>query len=214
MPGLWSARRTSHLPRGRRAPHGHSVGSMPQGLRQALCDHLCMNIVKHCVVTLTWTLTDAQNRPIDELKEPTEFLFGGEDLLPKIEEALRGQEVGFEAHLHLEPEHAFGDYDARLVCFEDRKLFPQELEEGMRIEGLPTGAVTQDMPADAIYTVTEVYPSHVVLDGNHPMAGMALRIQLKVLDVREATEDEAQRGTVGRELLAVVEAPAPGEPLH
>jgi FKBP-type peptidyl-prolyl cis-trans isomerase SlyD len=54
----------------------------------------------------------------------------------------------------------------------------------------------------------------VVLDGNHPMAGMAIRIQLKVLDVREATEDEAQRGTVGRELLAVVEAPGPGEPLH
>jgi len=70
------------------------------------------------------------------------------------------------------------------------------------------------MPADTLYTVTEVYPSHVVLDGNHPMAGMAIRIQLKVLDVREATEEEAQRGTVGQELLAVVEAPGPDEPLH
>ena len=191
-----------------------AAGTVRRWLPQALCDHLCMNIVKPCVVTLTWALTDAQNRPIDELKEPTEFLFGGEDLLPKIEDALQGQEVGFEAHLHLEPEHAFGDYDAKLVCFEDRKLFPQALEEGMRVEGLPAGAVTQGMPTDAIYTVTEVYPSHVVLDGNHPMAGMAIRIQLKVLDVREATEDEAQRGTVGRELLAVVEAPVPGEQLH
>jgi FKBP-type peptidyl-prolyl cis-trans isomerase SlyD len=54
----------------------------------------------------------------------------------------------------------------------------------------------------------------VVLDGNHPMAGMAIRIQLKVLDVREATEEEAGRGTVGRELLAVVEAPPPGASLH
>jgi len=84
----------------------------------------------------------------------------------------------------------------------------------MRIEGLPPGAVTQGMPADAVYTVTEMYPSHVVLDGNHPMAGMAIRIQLKVLDVREATEEEAQSGTVGRELLAVVEAPPPGAALH
>ncbi|MFM7846981.1 MAG: peptidylprolyl isomerase [Rubrivivax sp.] len=173
-----------------------------------------MTIDKPCVVTLTWALTDAQNRPIDELKEPTEFLFGGEDLLPKIEEALQGQAVGFEAHLHLEPEHAYGDYDARLVCFEDRKLFPAGLEEGMRIEGLPEGAASQGMPADALYTVTEIYPSHVVLDANHPMAGMALRIQLKVLDVREATTQEAERGTVGRELLAVVEVAPPGASLH
>jgi len=173
-----------------------------------------MNISKPCVVTLTWTLTDAQNRPIDDLKEPTEFLFGGEDLLPKIEEALLGQATGFEAHLHLEPEHAYGEYDAQLVCFEDRKLFPEGLEEGMRIEGLPPGAVTQGMPADAVYTVTEMYPSHVVLDGNHPMAGMAIRIQLKVMDVREATTEEAKRGTVGRELLAVVEPAPPGAALH
>lgn len=173
-----------------------------------------MNIDKPCVVTLTWELTDAQNRPIDELKEPTEFLFGGDDLLPKIEEALLGQAAGFEAHLHLEPEHAYGDYDAKLVCFEDRRLFPEGLEEGMRVEGLPKGAVTQGMPQDTLYTVTEVYPSHVVLDGNHPMAGMALRILLKVLDVREASEEETQRGTVGRDLLAVVEPAPPGSSLH
>ena len=173
-----------------------------------------MNISKPCVVTLTWVLTDAQNRPIDELKEPTEFLFGGVDLLPKIEEALAGQEAGHEAHLHLEPEHAYGEYDAQLVCFEDRKLFPEVLEEGMRIEGLPQGAVTQGMPQEALYTVTEVYPSHVVLDGNHPMAGMAIRIQLKVLDVREATQEEADRGSVGRELLAVVDPALSGATLH
>lgn len=173
-----------------------------------------MNISKPCVVTLTWVLTDAQNRPIDELQEPTEFLFGGADLLPKIEEALESQEAGHEAHLHLEPEHAFGDYDAQLVCFEDRKLFPEGLEEGMRIEGLPKGAVTEGMPADTVYTVTEVYPSHVVLDGNHPMAGMAIRIQLKVLDVREATQEEVDRGSVSGDLLAVVESAPLGASLH
>ena len=87
-----------------------------------------MIIEKPCVVTLTWSLTDAQDRPIDELREPTEFYFGGDDLLPKVEEALNGQTVGFETGLHLEPEHAFGDYDAELVCFEARELFPEPLE--------------------------------------------------------------------------------------
>ena len=168
-----------------------------------------MTIEKPCVVTLTWSLSDAQNRPIDALEEPTEFFFGGDDLLPKVEEAIDGQEAGFEAHLHLEPEHAFGDYQPELVCFEDRKLFPEQLEEGMHFEGLPPGAVTPGMPEDTIYTVTEIYPSHVVLDGNHPLAGLALRIHLKVLDVREATQDEVEAGSVGGEAIGVL-ANAPG----
>jgi FKBP-type peptidyl-prolyl cis-trans isomerase SlyD len=156
-----------------------------------------MLIRKPCVVTLTWKLSDAQGAAIDALDEPIEFLFGGDDLLAKVEEALEGKESGYETHLHLEPEHAFGDYDSELVCYEDRGLFPDGVEPGMRFEGLPEGAATEGMPADAIYTVTEVYPSHVVLDGNHPLAGLALRLQLKVCDVREASDEEIEAGSVG-----------------
>ena len=176
-----------------------------------------MNITAPCVVTLTWQLSDAQNAPIDELAEPTEFFFGGDDLLPKVEEALDGQDVGFETHLHLEPENAFGDYHSELVCFEDRALFPDHVEEGMQFEGLPDGAATPDMPPDAIYTVTEVYPSHVVLDANHPLAGLALRLHLKVRDVRAATPEEIEAGTVGDEgagLLQVLPSRPDGSPLH
>jgi FKBP-type peptidyl-prolyl cis-trans isomerase SlyD len=156
-----------------------------------------MMIRKPCVVSLSWRLSDAQGSMIDELAEPVEFFFGGDDLLPKVEEALEGQQAGFETHLHLEPEHAFGDYDSRLVCFESRALFPEGIEPGMRIEGLPAGAATPDMPADTLYTVTEVYPGHVVLDGNHPLAGMALRLHLEVRDVREASDEEIEAGSVG-----------------
>ena len=65
-----------------------------------------------CVVSLVWRLHDAQGQLIDELSDPVEFLVGGDDLLPKVEEALLDQEVGFETDLYLEPEHAFGDYDS------------------------------------------------------------------------------------------------------
>jgi FKBP-type peptidyl-prolyl cis-trans isomerase SlyD len=173
-----------------------------------------MDISSPCVVTLIWTLSDAQGQLIDELKEPVEFLFGGDDLLPKVEEVLTGQSVGFETQLHLEPDQAFGDYNADLVCYEERSLFPDEVEPGMQFEGLPEGATTEDMPADLIYTVTEVYPSHVVLDANHPLAGMALRIQMKVVDVREATEAEVASGTVGESPLSVLNGAPPDEPLH
>ena len=174
-----------------------------------------MQIAAPSVVTLTWILQDAQGQPLDELKEPIEFFFGGDDLLAKVEEALDGQETGFETTLHLEPEHAFGDYDAALVCFEDRGLFPADLEIGMQFEGLPAGARTPNMPADAIYTVTEIYPSHVVLDGNHPLAGMALRLQLRVHDVREASDEEVQQRSVGGgELLSVLDAAPGSQRLH
>jgi FKBP-type peptidyl-prolyl cis-trans isomerase SlyD len=184
-------------------------------IHASLCDDHSMEIAAPCVVSLTWRLADAQGAEIDELREPVEFFYGGDDLLAKVEEALAGQETGYSTTLHLEPEHAFGDYDADKVCFEDRALFPADLSEGMQLEGLPPGARTPDMPADALYTVTEIYPTHVVLDGNHPLAGMALRLQLRVHDVREATDEEIERRSVGGgELLSVVDTP-PGEPrLH
>ena len=173
-----------------------------------------MKITAPCVLSLSWTLSDAQNQPIDELTEPVEFFYGGSDLLPKVEEALAGHEAGYEAHLHLEPEHAFGDYRSELVCFEARDLFPEQLEVGMHFEGLPPGSKTPDMPADVLYAVTEIYPSHVVLDGNHPLAGMALRLQLKVHDVREATEEEIAAGTLGTDGITVLNTAPPGAPMH
>jgi len=174
-----------------------------------------MMISSPCVVTLVWRLENAQGELIDELNAPMEFLVGGEDLLPKVEEVLKDQSVGFEANLHLEPEHAFGDYDADLVFFETRDIFPSEVTVGMQFEGPPEGATTPDLPQEAIYTVTEVYDTHVVLDGNHPLAGMALRLSLKVLDVREATEEEIERGSVADAIFALTPSgPPPGSTLH
>jgi FKBP-type peptidyl-prolyl cis-trans isomerase SlyD len=168
-----------------------------------------MLINNPCVVSLVWRLEDTQGQLIDELADPVEFFFGGEDLLPKVEEALADQEAGFSTLLHLEPENAFGDYDPDLVFFEERAVFPDGVEPGMQFDGVPEGATTEGLPADAIYTVTEVYPGHVVLDGNHPLAGIALRLDLTVRDVREATEQEIEAGSVGQPAISVL-ATAPG----
>jgi FKBP-type peptidyl-prolyl cis-trans isomerase SlyD len=173
-----------------------------------------MVISAPCVVSLTWLLEDTQANPIDSLDEPVEFFFGGDDLLGKVEEVLQGQEIGFATKVQLDPQHAFGDYDPKLVCFEPRSVFPDHIEEGMQFDGLPEGATTQGMPVDAIYTITEIYPEHVVLDGNHPLAGMALRLSLKVVDVREATDEEIESRSVGTDAISVLStAPANGR-LH
>lgn len=173
-----------------------------------------MEIHKPCVVSLVWTLRDAQGGEIDRLEQPTEFLFGGDDLLPKVEEVLDGQVAGWKGTLHLEPEQAFGEYDASLVFFEERGRLPPDLQPGMQFEGVPEGAATRGMPREAIYTVTEVYPEHVVLDGNHPLAGIALRIDLVVIGVRPATEQEIADGTLGEPLLAVAPGAPPGSTVH
>ncbi|MDO9283544.1 MAG: peptidylprolyl isomerase [Aquabacterium sp.] len=173
-----------------------------------------MLITDPCVVSLTWTLADAQGTTLDELSDPVEFFYGGDDLLPKLEEALAGQGAGFECELHLEPEHGFGDYDPQLVCFEARSVFPEHLEEGMQFDGLPEGAVTQDMPPALIYTITEIYPEHVVLDGNHPLAGMALNLKVTVRAVRQATEDEAAAKTVDEGAVSLLSPVPPSQHLH
>jgi FKBP-type peptidyl-prolyl cis-trans isomerase SlyD len=156
-----------------------------------------MEVNRHCVVALTWTLKDSLGEVLDELDEPVEFLVGGRDLLARIEDGLQGHEPGDRLELYLEPPDAFGDYDENLVFLEPRTLFPKELEEGMTFEGLPPGATSSAAPRDIVYTVTEIYPEHVVLDGNHPLAGIALNLHLKVEGVREAEEDEIGRGSTG-----------------
>ena len=156
-----------------------------------------MEVNSQCVVALTWTLKDTLGEVLDVLEDPVEFLVGGDDLLAKIEEALQGHEPGDRLDLHLEPEDAFGDYDEQLVFLEPRGIFPQELQEGMTYEGLPAGATSKDAPNGALFTVTEIYPEHVVLDANHPLAGMALRLQLKLEGVRDATDEEIGRGSAG-----------------
>lgn len=173
-----------------------------------------MVISAPCVVSLTWRLEDAQGQLIDELVAPVEFFFGGEDLLAKVEEALDGQETGYQTQLHLEPEHAFGDYRPELVFFEPMSSFDDKVEPGMQFEGPPEGATTEGMPSDVIYTVTEVYPEHAVLDGNHPLAGIALRLDVQVRDVREATEDEIEAGSVSEPGITVLHTAPGGTDLH
>ena len=174
-----------------------------------------MKITPQCVVALTWTLKDTLGEILDDLDEPIEFLLGGQDLLVKIEEYLQGHEAGEKLAFQLEPEHAFGEYDENLVFLEQRAIFPSQLEAGMTFDGasLPLGA-SSNTPTGKIYTVTEIYPEHVVLDGNHPLAGIALRLSLAIESVREATELEVGQGTLGTGFFRLEPSDANGSTLH
>lgn len=152
-----------------------------------------MKIAQNTVVSVNYKLSDAQNNLIEDGAQPMVYLHGGyENTLPKIEEELEGKEAGYSSTLQIEPEDAFGDYDPNLVKVEERSRLPEPIEVGMQFEGMAEDG--DDQPV--IFTVTEIADDKVVLDGNHPLAGMALRFDLSVIDVRAATPEEITHGHV------------------
>jgi FKBP-type peptidyl-prolyl cis-trans isomerase SlyD len=154
-----------------------------------------MKIAKDTVVTVNYKLSDAQNNLIEDGAQPMVYLHGGyENTLPKIEEELDGKDTGYASVIQIEPEDAFGDYDPALVKVEARNRLPEPLEVGMQFEGMAESGAPDDEPM--IFTVTDIADDKVVLDGNHPLAGMALRFELSVIDVRPATAEEITHGHV------------------
>ncbi len=146
-------------------------------------------VARNTVVTLAVDLRDAQGVELQDAGQRVTYLHGGYGgVLDAVESALEGRSAGESVQLHLEPENAFGDYDAELLNVEARSRYGEGLEVGMQIED------DLDGEGARVYTVTDLAGDKVVLDGNHPFAGMALRISCTVLAVRAASQDEIRTG--------------------
>jgi FKBP-type peptidyl-prolyl cis-trans isomerase SlyD len=144
-----------------------------------------MKIEKNTAVTLRFKVSDAQGKFIEESSEPMVYLHGGYgNTLPKIEEALEGQEPGFQTVLALQAEDAFGLRDESLMRTIPRSQFPPGVKVGGQLEGRGSDGREQ------VFNVSKIKGDIVLLDGNHPLAGKALRFTLKVIDVRAASEEE------------------------
>jgi FKBP-type peptidyl-prolyl cis-trans isomerase SlyD len=140
-------------------------------------------VARNTVVTLRSELHDAQGERLSGPSEVT-YLHGGYGgLLEALEGALEGKGAGEAVRLQLEPEQAFGDYDAGLVRVEPAERYGEGIAAGMEVE--------ED---GRLYAVTDVASGKVVLDGNHPLAGMALRFSMEILSVRPATPAEIAQG--------------------
>src|SRR6202162_1944325 len=96
----------------------------------------CLNIFSNTVVTLSYKLFSTDGKLIEESAEPITYLHGGHHgIFPKIEAALAQKKVGESCSVLLEPEDAFGEYDADLVRVEPQDRFPPEITVGMQFEG-------------------------------------------------------------------------------
>jgi FKBP-type peptidyl-prolyl cis-trans isomerase SlyD len=149
-----------------------------------------LRISKNTVVSLDVVLADIWGNTFQRSEEPVQYLHGGYgNIFPAAEGALEGKGVKDRVELRLEPEEAFGDYDENLLRVEELSRFPETLEVGMRFEGQPGGE-----DEDRIFTVTDIAEDKVVLDANHPLAGMTLKISCTVVGVRPATAIEIENG--------------------
>jgi FKBP-type peptidyl-prolyl cis-trans isomerase SlyD len=134
-------------------------------------------------VRLRVELSDAQGVALAAPSEVS-YLHGGYGgLLEALERALEGKQPGDKVARQLEPEEAFGEYEAGLLRMEPVERYGEGVTVGMEVE--------ED---GRLYTVTDVEAGKVVLDANHPLAGMALRFLVEVLEVRKATAEEIAQG--------------------
>jgi FKBP-type peptidyl-prolyl cis-trans isomerase SlyD len=152
-----------------------------------------MRIEEGAVVRLAYELRNAEGLALEDQDAEMEYLHGGfGGIFPKVEAALQGKEDGAEVSITLEPEDAFGEYDADLLRVEPRSRFPESVEIGMQFEGVPDDEGQEPL----IYRITNVADDKVVLDANHELAGERLWFKCKVVEVRKATADEVEHGHV------------------
>lgn len=151
-----------------------------------------MQVVKNTVVSLMFELMDAQGNLIEKAEAPMEYLHGGfNGIFPLVEQALDGKQAGDRCEVRLQPDDAFGEYDAELVHVETRDKFPPDVTVGMQFEGRG-----ESSGHAIVYTITDVAEDKVVVDGNHPLAGQTLNFHCTIAGVRAATDEEMEHGHV------------------
>lgn len=153
-----------------------------------------MQVAKHKVVTIDYTLTDDEGTVLDtsEGGEPLAYIHGVGNLIPGLEEALEGLSPGDAVRVSVPPEKAYGEIHDHLRQSVPRSRFDteDEIEVGMMFHTPAEGGGMQ------VVRVVAVETEHVTVDANHPLAGQNLNFAVRVADVREATAEELDHGHV------------------
>ncbi len=153
-----------------------------------------MKIANGTVVAIDYSLHLGDGRVVDasEAKEPLTYLHGEGQIVPGLESALEGLEVGARKHVVVAPAEGYGEHDARGVQEVQRSAFPQGFDPEVGMELTAEGEDGEAVP----FAIREVRPESVVIDLNHPLAGKTLHFDVTVREVREPTDEERAHGHV------------------
>lgn len=150
-----------------------------------------MKIANGTVVGIDYTLHLGDGEIVDRSEgEPLAYIHGEGQIVPGLEQALAGLDVGDQRQVVVEPADGYGEHDARGVQEVSREAFPEDFDPkvGMQLVAeAPSGEPVQ-------FIVKEVRSDTVLVDFNHPLAGRTLHFDITVREVREATEEEKVHG--------------------
>lgn len=160
-----------------------------------------MKVGKDMVVTLTYELrqNDENGELIQKVDEDRPFihLFGAGSLIPAFEENLAGLGAGDEFGFFLDSENAYGETSEKAIIELEKSLFEIDGKIDEEIVSVGKMVAMQDEngnPLDGI--VLEIKDKTVIMDFNHPLAGQNLYFSGKIMEVREALDEEISHGHV------------------
>jgi FKBP-type peptidyl-prolyl cis-trans isomerase SlyD len=152
-----------------------------------------MNVAPNTVVLIHYTLKNDAGDVLDSSNgnEPLAYLHGNGNIIPGLEKALEGKQVGDKLSVKIEPRDGYGEHDASLVQDVPRSAFV----------GIPNVEVGMQFQADSNHgprtvVVTQVAGDTITVDGNHPLAGQNLNFDVEITEVRKPTREEIEHGHV------------------
>jgi len=152
-----------------------------------------MKVAENSVVVIDYTLTDNDGEVIDssEGAGPLSYLHGMGNIITGLEEALLGKKAGDEVKASIEPAKAYGERHEDMKQDVPKELFGgiDNIELGMQFQ-----SETDEGPI--MVTVVGIEEEMITVDGNHPLAGIHLNFDVKIREVREASEEELEHGHV------------------
>lgn len=157
-----------------------------------------MNIGKNSVVSFHYQVSTEEGELVDRSgpNEPLTYIHGSAQIIPGLEDALAGQAKGAHVEAQVPPEKGYGKYDPQL----DLKVPLDAFPENARAKLQPGFHFMAEHPTqngqDVMFTVHKVEGNDVLVSGNHPLAGKALKFVVDIVDVRVATDEEISHGHV------------------
>lgn len=152
-----------------------------------------MKIADKTVVALDYVLTDSQGEILDQSAEGQfAYLHGANNIIPGLEKALFGKQSGDQLQVVVNPTEGYGERNDELTQVVPIDMFesPDDIEVGQKFHAQASHG------EPIVVTIIAVEDGNVTIDGNHPLAGIDLHFNVKVIDVRDATQEELEHGHV------------------
>jgi FKBP-type peptidyl-prolyl cis-trans isomerase SlyD len=152
-----------------------------------------MQVADNMAVSIHYTLTNDDGEVLDSSigDEALVFLQGSGNIISGLENAMVGKVAGDKFNVRIAPEDAYGELMEDMIQVISRDMFEgiDDIEVGMQFHAdVSSGS--------GVVTVVSIDDDNITIDGNHPLAGLALTFDVEVIDVRPATEEEAAHGHI------------------